>query len=96
MSTTPLTTSGLPSPEWSAFRAFLTERTTEGQVFVVSLRLLWRAYRDFCQEGGFYEVNASTFVQWLDDEEYILIKQGGRGRSRRMACGLALVPEDIT
>ncbi len=78
---------------WPSFSAFVRDRTTSGETLVCPLRTLWHGYRAYCGEWGFDPAPVSRFVAWLASEEGVTIKEGGGGRIRRVAEGIALIEE---
>jgi hypothetical protein len=78
---------------WPSFSAFVRDRTVHGGSLAVPVRVLWRAYSAYCAEWGFDPAEAREFASWLAAEEGVRIKQGGHGRLRRVAVGIALTQE---
>ena len=81
---------------WPSYSAFIRDRTVLDGSLCVPVRLLWREYLAYCSEWGFDPSPASDFVRWLQAEEGVRIKEGGAGRLRRMAVGVAPVTEEKT
>lgn len=79
----------LPSPEWSGFKAWL-ETTKRGEKLCCPLTVLWNNYQAHCTWWGFPSATAVSFVAFLEDTEGVRLKEGGKGRLRRVAMGLAI------
>lgn len=79
----------LPSPEWSGYQAW-TKTLLRGEGLCCPLTVLWNNYDAHCQWHGFPKASVVSFVEWVKDEESVTIKEGGKGRLRRVAMGLAI------
>jgi len=80
----------LPSPEWSGFKAWLGT-TMRGEKLCCPLTVLWNNYEAHCTWWGFPKASPTQFVDFLTEcTEGVTVKEGGRGRLRRMAMGLAI------
>lgn len=74
---------------WGGYSSWSEHDVTRGDFLVTPVRLLWRSYLGHCQDWGFEPAPAEEFVHWLRGEEGVRIVQGGQGRVRRMAVGMA-------
>lgn len=80
----------LPSPEWSGFKAWLGT-TSRGEKLCCPLTVLWNNYEAHSKWWGFPMASPDDFVSFLKDStEGVTIKEGGKGRLRRVAMGLAI------
>lgn len=77
------------SDNWGGYASWSKEDLTRAPFLVTPVRMLWRSYLDHCRTWGFKPAEASEFVHWLRGEEGVRVAEGGRGRVRRMAVGLA-------
>jgi hypothetical protein len=83
-------TDALPSPEWSGYLAWLGT-TKRGDKLCCPLTVLWNNYQAHCQWWGFPSASAADFTAFLTDStEGVTVREGGKGRLRRVAMGLAV------
>jgi len=75
--------------DWGGYSSWSSSDLTRAPFLVTPVRLLWRSYLEHCETWGFRPAQASEFVHWLRGEEGVRVVEGGRGRMRRMAVGLA-------
>ena len=66
-----------------------------GPTLVCPLMLIWREYKAFCEEWGFYQGSTEEFVTWLENQDGVTITEHGRGRRRRCANGVGVLPHGI-
>lgn len=82
-----------PTPQWSGFCSFKKDQLELHPNLLTPPRFLWRAYKAYCTTWGFPQSDAIDFMQWLREIEGVTIMEGGKGRLRSLACGLALKGE---
>ena len=69
--------------------AFLRDRVVQHPSLACPVMVLWRGYSVYCEKWGFDRVSAEDFVRWLGCQEGVEIREGGHGRLRRVAMGVA-------
>ena len=73
-----------------SFKAFIQDDCRKDPVFACPVRTLWDAYGSYCKRWGFDKLEAHDFITYLLSEECIEIREGGKGRLRRVASGICV------
>ena len=81
----------MASPE-PGFMSWLDMRCAGGETLVCPVRVLWNDYRRSCLRWGFDRATPVGFVRLLGALPGVSLVEGGRGRLRRCANGIGLVP----
>lgn len=66
------------------------ERAIGGESLVCPVKLLWEDYVDFCERTGSPRETAQGFVEHLASLQGVTLRDGGRGRLKRVADGIGL------
>jgi len=74
---------------WGGYSSWSEHELLRDACLATPVRFLWHSYLEHCQDWGFEPAPAEAFVHWLKGEEGVHLVQGGRGRVRRMAVGIA-------
>lgn len=72
--------------------SWLDVRCAGGETLVCPVRVLWDDYRAFCSRWGFDQAAPGGFIRLLGALPGVRLVEGGRGRLRRCANGVGLLP----
>jgi hypothetical protein len=79
---------------WQTLRLWEEDYVIQHATLVCPVRVLWWSYVAYCGEWGFDYAPADEFMAWLRMTEGVVIRDGGRGRLRRVALGIGLRPRE--
>ena len=74
--------------------SWLDLRCADGGTLVCPVRVLWDDYGEFCSEWGFGQAAPLDFARLLEGLSGVRLVEGGRGRRRRCATGIGLMPAE--
>lgn len=88
-----MTTENNPRPlpvtsHWAGYSAWLSSLQFD-KTLATPVRFLWTDYQKLCKEEGFDVAPLDRFIRWLNATDGVDIKEGGKGRIRRLAVGVA-------
>jgi len=83
-----------PSPSQTpSVELFISDHVIYDRKLVVPVRVLWKAYQQFCEDTGFASCDAEGFVNRMLTRKSVVVTTGGRGRLKRCFMGVGFNPK---